>query len=133
MEFENITIDFDHYVRDIALKTERLNNKNKRQVKSLVAKIIFKRLEQMQRDRKEEAYKVFKDYCEFDVQCYSKLKQMSYVLFRLGQYKKRNALNVWYDNALKPFDTRLQIYNLANSSSGVLLKSKCFHAWVKYH
>ena len=53
MQFEGITIDFDHYVRDVAVKTERLNNKNKRYIKTLVAKIIFKRIESMQNDRKE--------------------------------------------------------------------------------
>ena len=47
MQFENITIEFDHYVRDVAVKTERLNTKNTKYVKSLVAKIIFRRLEQM--------------------------------------------------------------------------------------
>ena len=51
MQFENITIEFDHYVRDVAVKTERLNNKNTKYVKTLVAKIIFKRIEKMQNDR----------------------------------------------------------------------------------
>ena len=92
MQFENITIEFDHYVRDVAVKTERLNNKNTRQVKSLVAKIIFKRIEKMQNDRKEEAYVTFKNYCDFDSQCYAKLKSLNYVLHKLGQYKKSNAL-----------------------------------------
>jgi len=45
MQFESITIEFDHYVRDVAVKTERLNNKNKRYVKMLVAKIMFKRIQ----------------------------------------------------------------------------------------
>jgi hypothetical protein len=39
--FENITIDFDHYVRDISVKTERLHAKNTREVKLMVAKILF--------------------------------------------------------------------------------------------
>ena len=114
MQFENITIEFDHYVRDVAVKTERLNNKNTKNIKNLVAKIIFKRIEKMQYDRKVEAYLTFKNYCQFDEQCYAKLKQMNYVLLRLGQYKKSNALQVWYDNALKPFGTRKQNYSLAN-------------------
>lgn len=86
----------------------------------------------MQKDRKEEAYVTFKKYCEFDEQCHSKLKTLSSVLHRLGQYKKQTALQIWYDNSLKPFGTRIQNFKLASFHSGTLLKSKCFHAWCKY-
>ena len=66
MQFENITIDFDHYVRDISTKTERLHAKNTREIKLMVAKIIGKRIMKMQSDRKEEALKTIKNYCIFD-------------------------------------------------------------------
>jgi hypothetical protein len=92
MQFENITIDFDHYIRDIAVKTERLHNKNRREVKLMVAKILIKRLQQMQSDRKEEALKTMKIYCVFDKVTYDRLKAFKYVAYKLGKYKKANAL-----------------------------------------
>ena len=105
IQFENITIDFDHYVRDICVKTERLNNKNRMSIQNMVANIIFRRIRKMQLDRREAAFKKMNAYSQFDAECYSKLKAFRYVMYRLGQYKKQTALDKWYNHTLKPYGT----------------------------
>ena len=46
------------------------------------------------------------EYSKFDGECHQKLKQFANCIYKIGMYKQERALNIWYDNSLKPLATR---------------------------
>ena len=53
------------------------------------------------------------EYSKFDGECHQKLRQFASCIYKIGMYKQERALNIWYDNCLKPFATRTQNHDIA--------------------
>lgn len=67
------------------------------------------------------------EFADFDASCNRKLKQLSVVLKNKGQLKMKDALTIWFQNALKPTDTKLQNWELAGVTYRQALLNKSFH------
>lgn len=53
-------------------------------------------------------------------------------MFKLGTWKKRQGLHVWYQNTLKPFDTFKLNFKLASRRKDKALLSHVFIAWKNF-
>lgn len=70
-----------------------MDSQNDWQTKLIVAKIIFEHLTLAQKMRGQNAFKELYDYVGFDKDCHQKLRTFSNVMYKLGAYKMKMALN----------------------------------------
>ena len=90
---ERLTITYDDCVRDITRERRNMTSHNDQHTKLIVAKIVFRNLEQCIRDRKKSSFKELVEYTKFDQDCHQKLKTLYMVINKLGKYKQKIAIN----------------------------------------
>ena len=129
---ERLTITYDDCVRDITRERRNMTAHNDQHTKLIVAKIVFRNLEQCISDRKKASFKELVEYTQFDQDCHQKLKTLYMVINKLGKFKQKVAINQWYDKALKPLNTRHQNDDVAIFTDCNRLQSKVFYAWKQY-
>jgi hypothetical protein len=86
------------------MRKAQLLNESKIQTKFMTAKIFANMMFGFHEARLAEAFKEIRAYSQFDQDCSERLKTLSAILRRLAEYKQKRALNLWYNNALKPYD-----------------------------
>lgn len=86
-KLEQLNRTYDNCVNEISRERSQMDGHNKHHNKLLVAKILYLRLEEMVKDRKQAAMNEFFTYCKFDNKCHGTLKQFVGILEKLGEYK----------------------------------------------
>jgi hypothetical protein len=74
--------------------------------KLVVMKLFGNELVRIQERMLVSGFKEIQGYSDFDKNCFSKLKNFSIIIHRLGMHNKQLSMNKWYNNAFKPLDTR---------------------------
>jgi chromosome segregation ATPase len=132
-KLQNLNSTYEHAVKDISRERAQMEAHNRRHCQLMAAKAMEKAFSEILFERKQYAFNEFEAYCKFDKNCHDTLKRLTQVMLNCGQFQLKISLKRWFQNALKPLDTRLQGTQLADAFHRHKLKLRYIKQWQTKH